>query len=395
MKLRLFLVLCISVYVNAYNLQEITDSLKTNSKTKSVELRRDSEIMQNSLVTSYEAPALGVSLSHADAPDDSGLEYSIGISQNIVTPFAGSNKTRAATQTSMALTQEAKHELHLIELDISSKYYGACTSKEIQDKSIQLFKEQNLRYQQLENAYELGEISKKDLLFNKLDLANLHQTINRYKLVYLEDFSTLQESVDNLIIDEISCDDLLVPTAKIELRDISEHGELKTLEYKMSASKALYGTYDSMIQSIGYELVYEEELDTTRYTVGLSIPLGGVSSEQEMLKASELSMSSSYEFEKESMKNEILSASKKLKSKLELIYYELSILQDEILPLNKELLNLSRSALQEGEGTVMEYIDASRSYSENQLGMLELKKNYYYELFELYKIADMKYGEEI
>ena len=394
MKFRLFLVFFISVYANAYNLQEIKESLKTNNKTKSIELKRDSEIAQSSLLTTYEAPVLGASVSHAKAPDDSGLEYSVGISQNITTPFSGSSKDRAAAQTSKALTQEAKHQLHVIELEVSSKYYAACTSREIHNKSTQLFLEQSLRYRQIERAYELGEISKKDLLFNKLDLSKLRQNINGYELTYLEDFSQLQESVDTLKIDDISCDDLRAPQKNIQLRDINEHGELKTLEYKKSASKALYDTHDSVIQSIGYELLYEEELDTSRYTAGISIPLGVVSSEQEMLKVQELSMSSSYEAEKESMKNEILNNSQKLKAKLELIYFELSILQDEILPLNEELLKLSKSALQEGEGTVMEYIDASRSYSENLLGMLELKKTYYYELFELYKIADMEYGEE-
>ncbi|MEN8302663.1 MAG: TolC family protein [Campylobacterota bacterium] len=393
MKHGLFLVFFISVYANAYNLHEIKESLKSNNKTKSVELKRDSEIAKSSLLNSYEAPALGASVSHAKAADDSGLEYSIGISQTITTPFSYSSKDRAVRQTSMAITQEAKHQLHVIELDVSSKYYAACTSREIHNKSTQLFLEQSLRYRQIERAYELGEISKKDLLFNKLDLSKLRQNINGYELVYLEDFSSLQESVDTLKIDDISCDDLLAPTANIELKEIDEHSELKTLEYKKSASKALYDTHDSAIQSIGYELLYEEELDTSRYTAGISIPLGAVSSEQEMLKAEMLSMSSSYQAEKESMKNEILNNSQKLKSKLELIYFELRILKDEILPLNEELLKLSKSALQEGEGTVMEYIDASRSYSENLLGMLELKKTYYYELFELYKIADMEYGE--
>ena len=394
MKLTIFLTLFFSIYANAYNLQEIKESLKTNNKTKSVKFKRDAQIAENSLLTSFNAPVLGASLSHAEAPDDSGLEYSVGISQDIATPFSLGSKDRATLQTTMAITQEAKHELHVIELDVSSKYYATCTSMEIQDKSQQLFEEQTRRYKQLERAYELGEISKKDLLFNKLDLSRLTQDIIRYKLAYLEELSSLQESVDTLMIDRVDCNDLIAPTKNIVLGDINEHGELKTLEYKKSASKALYNMHDSIVQSIGYELLYEKELDTDRYTVGMSIPLGGVSSKQEMLRAQELSMSSSYEAEKVSMKNEIQNSSQKLKFKLELMFYELSILHDEILPLNKELLKLSKSALAEGEGTVMEYIDASRSYSENLLGMLELKKNYYYELFELYKIADMEYGEQ-
>ena len=394
MKLTIFLTIFCSIYANAYNLQEIKESLKTNSKTKSVEFQRDSEIATNSLVTTYSAPVFGASMSHAEATDDSGLEYSVGITQNLTTPFSASSKNRAAAQSNMASTQEAKHRLHIIELDVSAKYYATCSSLKIKEKSELLFEEQNRRYEQLKYAYELGEISKKDLFFNKLDLAKLRQNISRYELVYLEEFTSLQESVDTLEIDKLACNDLIAPQKNVSLKDINEHSELKSLEYKKSASQALYDMQDSVIQSIGYEILYEKELDTERYTVGISLPLGGVSSEQEMLRAKELSMSSSYSFEKEAMKNEILNASQKLKTKLELIYYELSILQDEILPLNDELLNLSKSALAEGEGTVMEYIDASRSYSENVIGMLELKKNYYYELFELYKIADMKDGEK-
>jgi len=394
MKLTILLTIFFSIYANAYNLQEIKESLKTNNKTKAIEFQRDSEIAENSLLTTYSAPVLGASMSHAEATDDSGLEYSVGIAQNLTTPFSSSSKNKATVESNMASTQEAKHKLHVIELEVSSKYYATCSSLEIRDKSQLLFEEQNRRYKQLEYAYELGEISKKDLLFNKLDLAKLRQDINRYELVYLEEFSSLQESVDTLKIDKLACNDLVAPEKNINLKDINEHSELKTLEYKKSASQALYDMQDSMVQSIAYEFLYEKELDTDRYTVGISLPLGGISSEQEMQRAKELSMSSSYSFEKKAMKNEILNASQKLKSKLELMYYELSILQDEILPLNEELLQLSKSALAEGEGTVMEYIDASRSYSENMIGMLELKKNYYYELFELYKIADMEDGEK-
>jgi len=41
----------------------------------------------------------------------------------------------------------------------------------------------------------------------------------------------------------------------------------------------------------------------------------------------------------------------------------------------------------------MESIDAARSYKENLLDMLEVKKSYYYEFFELHKIADLELGK--
>ena len=394
MKFVLLCTLVLSMNVNAYNLQEILETLKTNNKTKSIEAKRDAEVAQNALVSTYKAPVLGVSLSHAEDPIQEGTEYSIGISQDIENPFSLNAKELANMKLSQAAKQEAKHKIHLIELDIASRYYASCSAKELQTESQNLFIEQSKRVNQLQNAYNLGEISKREYLFNKLDLAKLHKSANVYKRLSLEEFNSLQTSVGAFVIDKISCSDLLQPKREIVLRDISEHGELKRLAYQKDASKSLYEVYDSSFEAIGYELMYEKELETKRYTVGLSIPLGGISSEREMLREQELSMSSSYEFEKYALENEIKNGSKKLLSKLEVLFDELELLKNEILPLNTELLKLAKSAQREGEGTIMEYLDASRSYSENVLDMLEIKKTYYYELFELYKIADMEYGEE-
>lgn len=394
MKFVLLCTLVFSISVNAYNLQEILESLKTSNKTKSIEAKRDAQVAQNSLIATYKSPVLGVSLSRAKDPIQQGMEYSIGVSQEIDNPFSVNAKDIANSKLSQAAKQEAKHELHLIELDIASKYYASCSAKDLQKESELLFIEQSKRVNQLKNAYNLGEISKREFLFNKLDLAKLNKSANVYKRLYLDEFNSLQQSVGSLEIDKLSCRDLLQPKREIVLRDINEHGELKRLEYKKDASKSLYEVYDSPFQAVGYELMYEKELETKRYTLGLSIPIGGITSQKEMLKKQELSMSSSYEFEKNALTNEIKNGSKKLVVKLGVLFDELQLLRGEILPLNAELLKLAKSAQKEGEGTIMEYLDASRSYSENMLDMLEIKKTYYYELFELYKIADMEYGEK-
>jgi len=393
MKLTFLLALILSMNIHAYNLKEILESLHTNNKTKSIHAKRDAEILENSLITTYSAPQLGVTLSHAKDPVDEGLEYSIGISQEVSSPFLTDEKVSVSQNLSKAVTQEAKHELHLIELDIADKYYKTCVSKELYTKAKWLLGEQTQRVKYFEKAYEIGEISKKELLFNQLDLANLNKNSKVYKRIYAEDFASLQKGLGNLDLDSLSCVDLQRPLRTIDLRDINEHGELKTLEYKKSASQSLYKINSALFPTITYELLFEQELETKRYTVGVAIPLGGTTAYQETLKKQELAKISSYEFEKDSMKKEIQNSSKNLLVKLETLYDELKLLQEEILPLNAELLKLAKSAHDEGEGTVMEYLDASRSYSENVLNMLEIKKTYYQTLFALYRAADMEYGE--
>lgn len=395
MKIKLFLVIFLALNAYAQNLSEILDSMQKSRKTLSITQRTYSDIAQNELFTTQEAPEIGLSLSHADENTNDGLEYAVGISQKLAHPFSSSNKNAAVDSLNKALKQRTKHELHVLSLEVSSRYHLACVSKEMSDGADLLFKDQSSRFNQLQKAYELGEISKKNLLFNKLDLAKLHQRVALHKREYLAELSYLQEAVDNLSIDELSCDDLVNISREIKLNNIDEHGEIKEITYQQNSAKSFYNVYSSALQSIGYELLYEEELDKTRYTFGISIPIGAATSQTQKQQAQYLHKNSSLAAEKEALISEIINASKSLQLKIETLYDEYTLLNEDILPMSLELRELSKSALNEGEGTIMEYLDATRSYSENFLEMLEIKKNYYYELFELYKKADLDLGETL
>jgi len=393
MKQFLLFSLLVSFNLDAQNLNSILESLHESHIVKTLEYQRDSEIAKNSLVSDYEAPQLGLSVAHAKDSVEDGVEYSLGISQEIINPFSTSEKNKAQNNLDLAIKQETRHEIHLLELEIASKYYAACISQEMSEQTQTLFQEQSSRYLQLENAYNLGEISKKDLLFNKLDLAKLKQKATLYTRVKNENFFTLQSALDNVNLESIACDDLIAPQKEIHLKNLNRHNELKTIAYKQNASRALYQLNDSYLPSITYGLMYEQELDTKRYTASINIPLSGMSTKQQSLKTQQLMLNSSYVEQEQMLRSEIKNNSKKLLTEVESMYTELDLLTREVLPLSKELLTLSKSAFREGEGTIMEYIDSSRSYSENLLEMLEVKKSYYEKLFELYKTADKEYGE--
>ena len=55
-----------------------------------------------------------------------------------------------------------------------------------------------------------------------------------------------------------------------------------------------------------------------------------------------------------------------------------------------ELKDLAKKSLHEGHSSVLEFLDATRSYSNTTIELQEIKKDYYNELFELYKKADMR-----
>jgi len=394
MKLKLFLVFFIALNAYAQNLSEILEAVQKSKKTLSITQKTYSDIAQNELFNTQEAPELGLNLSHADESTQDGLEYAVGISQNLTHPFATSSKTDATEAMKKAIKQNTKHELHVLSLEVTSRYHSACISKEMSQGADILFKEQSSRFNQLQRAYDLGEISKKSLLFNKLDLAKLQQKVASHKRGYLAEMSFLQEAVDNMKIEELSCDDLVQINRTIKLNAIEEHGEIKEITYEQNSAKSFYEVYDSTFKSLGYELMYEKELDKTRYTFGLSIPLGATTSQTQMQQAEYLHKNSALVAQKEALTSEIINASKSLQLKVETLYDEYRLLNEEILPMSLELKGLSKSALAEGEGTIMEYLDATRSYSENLLEMLQIKKDYYYELFELYKKADLDLGKE-
>ncbi|QFR50018.1 TolC family protein [Sulfurimonas lithotrophica] len=395
MKSKLFLVFFFSIGLYAQNLSQILDALQNSKKTLSIKQQTYSNIAQSEQFITQDAPELGVNLTQADESTDSGMEYSLGISQNLSHPFSSLNKEKAVDSYTKALNQESKHKLHILRLDIASKYHLACISKEITQGAELLLKEQNGRFNQLESAYNLGEISKKDLLFNKLDLAKLQQTLIYYKRMYLSELSEINELIDNLDVGELSCNDLVQISRDIKLKNIDEHAQIKSITYKQNSAKSFYDVYNSSLKALTYELSYEKELEATRYSFGISFPLSFLSSQNQKQKAEFLHKNSALSAQKESLSSILEKTSNSLKTKVQTLYDEYILLNKEILPMSLELKNLSKTALYEGEGSIMEYLDSTRSYTENMLQMLQSKKNYYYELFELYKKADIDLGENL
>lgn len=394
MKLIILFTLIISLNLNAQNLSEILESLKESKKVKAIQSNFKSKISQNELTSAYEAPELALNVSQVEDALESGMEYSVGFSQNIAHPFSSLSIDKGVDSLTSALKQELKHQVHLLELDVVSRYHETCVSKEMEEKANMLFLDQSQRFQQMQKAYDLGEISRKNLLFNKLDLVKLKKRLSRYKKLYFTDFLHLQESIDNLDITGLACDDLVELSAAVELLNINEHGEIKKIEYEEKSANSFYNAYNSSIDSLGYEIGFDQELDTQRVTIGLNIPLGGLSSAKQRKKAQYMHLSSAYSMQKDSAKELIKFASHSLGLRVRALHQEYKFLDTKVLPLNLELVNLSKSAYSEGEGTIMEYLDATRSYAENILEMLEIKKRYYKELFELYKKADLNLGEK-
>ena len=395
MKLNIFLVLSMTLSLQAYDLKEIIHSLDTSKKAKEIEQKSYANIASNALGTAYEAPEFGMSATEVKLNDksDNGLEYSLGISQSIAQPFASKSKKRATAAMTNSIKQEAKHEFHVFVLHTVSLYHDVCIAKELKEQANVLYEDQEKMFQQVQRSYDLGEVSKKSLLLNKLELMKLEQKISIYKRAYEIDLHSLQSGVDSLEIKEVSCDDMFEIKRDIELIPLEEHGEVKRIEFEKDASASYLNVYDAMLQGVAYEVSYERELDAKRYGFGLSIPLSSFTDSNEIAKKEYLHKNAALNFEKDTLMQGVKSTSASLQVKLQTLYDEYTLVENEILPLNTELLRLSKSAYLEGEGSAMEFLYASRSYSEYMIEILQIKKDYYNQLFELYKTADLELGE--
>ena len=144
---------------------------------------------------------------------------------------------------------------------------------------------------------------------------------------------------------------------------------------------------------MSYSLSYAKELDKKRYGVVLSIPLSSFTSKQEQRQVEYLSTTTALNEELVALNYELEQNVKSLDTKLRASYRSLKSYEEEIVPLSKELQELSFLALLEGEGSVMESLAATRSFLENTLEMLKKKREYYEQLFAFYKIKDKHLGE--
>jgi cobalt-zinc-cadmium efflux system outer membrane protein len=390
---KLSLLFLVSANMYAYTLTEILDHAAQSHSAAVIKEKAASDSVNEELFTSYEAPHLGLSSAHARTPSEDGMEYGLSISQNISKPFGGTQKEDASRYAIKAIKQKMEHELHVYKLEVTSRYHNACISNELSQTAQALYEEQSMRVTQLQKAYDLGEISKQSLLFHKLDLAKLHQTLNVYKRSALEKIAYLNENVDNLSIDKVECGDLVEIRRDIKLGDINEHGEIQEIGFMKQSTDALVSLHNTVLSSVGYEVMYNKELDTTRYTFGLKIPMDFLSSQKELERAKYLHLDASIEEERNSLLSQIQEHSNMMLLKVQTLYDEYTLYKEELVPMSFELKELSKTARLSGEGTMMEHLDSARSYTQNVLDMLEIKQKYYDELFELYKTADLSLGD--
>lgn len=394
MKTILLLCLFFSFDLLAQSLWEILQSTPQNNKVKALAYRQDAQSAQTQADLSYSAPSISLDLGSAkDIFGEEGVEYALAFSQEIQTPFALEERIRAQRAMIRSLALSKEYENNSFVLDLALSYHLACVDKESFLLMQALVSEQKKAFDRLRTAFELGEISRKDLLFHQVEYLKLQEQERYFQRLYAGSLLDLQAQVQNMEIDTLTCSDMILPSEKNLKIKSQKHAKLEALGYERDAASSYYKLSDSFVQSLGYSLSYEKELDKKRYGVLVSIPLTSFTSKQEQRQAEYLHTQSAIQEELAGLSYELEQNAKSLHARLRSNYESYKTYQEQVIPLSKELQELSLVALFEGEGSVMESLDATRSHLSNTLGMLEKKRTYYQELFALYKITDRRLGE--
>jgi len=394
-RLILFLLTC-NIFLQAadISLNEIIQKLKEEHPTaKAIKAYEAAYSAENRAILSNEALQLNTDGSYAK-PDleKSGYEYSIGVEQKFINPSVKKSIAKSARYLNDAEILNLKHDFLLLQNDVRLLYHLNCLDKE----AILQYKESYLAFETLyikkEKAYQYGEISKKELLQLKIELERLKGDLNYYQNQEKSSREALaSKTLMPIFKDEtLSCKDTYSVVEKLSFDTVEESMKEESLDKKIESLKSDFGRYDKQFDSFTLSAAYQDEIDTKKYVVGLSIPLNFTSSFNEESRAVALHKKSALEYEKQKLKLKRGSEIKLLQKQLSQAFQSTELSASILKQYENELMPLIERGYQLGEDSAIVYLLSQREMWMYKKELIENYKKYYEILFELYSVLQIK-----
>lgn len=395
MKSILFLFTCtIFLHATEVTLNEILQKVSDeHPMAKSIQAYKNAYNSQNKAISARDALVLSTEAVYAK-PDlsKSGYEYSIGVEQNIANPSVKESMFKSASYMSDAQILELKHNLLLLKNEIRFLYHGSC----LDIKNIKQYKESffafKALYEKKEKAYNYGEISKKELLQLQIELKRLKNEYIKYENSVKISRENLQSKalLPFFSDKELSCKDLNDITGEFAFNNSQDSLQEQSFEKKIMSYQSDFNRHNVMFDSLKLNASYQNEIDTDRFVLGLSIPLNFTTSFNEENRAASLHKKSAIEYEKDGFKLERASRIEVLKKELSKDFKDIGILSSMLEQYENELMPLIESAYRLGESSVIEYLLSKRELSNMKKELIIQQKVYYKTLFELYSVTEIK-----
>ncbi len=361
---------------------------KTNPKALNFALEAEVIQAQKKMQTSGTPYEVFASLGQAKDKlgTRSGLEYSFGVGKTFRMPHANEiikSVVDKETKISLLLKEEA---LITDMYALLNLYHQACVQRE----TVSLYKQFSLQLQELQNkndrAYELGEISKKDLILWHLQQRRIKLEFEQKKSERLRIFRMLQSKFGSrLKIKNLTCNDLYDFELPRQNRSFENLLEMKRLV--LSRDKHEFQSEEYWFHEAGVELSYDNELDTERYSASVSLPL-------EFSVAHRKSMAQMNQLKKLQDTNEITAFKITKKKKLQAAYVTLAQIYESYNslegPISEDaitLMDLTLTAYGVGESTAIEVITVQQYVMDILMQLQEQKADFYRELFNYYTLS--------
>lgn len=377
--------------LHAHTLKELLNSAPHLSQTRISSYQTQAKIAQQEAQLANAMPTLAVDMGSAqDIFGNEGGEYMVSFSQQLQAPFAFSAKNQALHARTKALQASHEHSLRAFKLELALLYHQGCVDYERITHLNTLLDGEEKAHSALQEAFNLGEIARTSLLFYHMEHLK-HQALQaQYATQYQATLSALQAYVPT--VKTLACTDMMAPSATPEINTHTP-SYLHALEYEAQSYKSQSDVEQSWLSSLTYGISYAHEIDKTRLGAQLSLPLGTLSTQKEAKRTQALYTKQALQASYETLKAQIDVKTATHQRMLKEHFKRYEMYTKEMLPLAYELETLTRLALLEGEASVMESLDATRSYLTTFLEMLENKRAYYDALFALFTLTDTTIGD--
>ena len=395
MRLILFLLAC-SIFLKAssVNLDEILKKLEYEHPTaKSIKAYEAAYNSDNKVKLLRESVQLTMDGSYAKADlDRSKYEYSIGVEQKFMNPSVEDSISRSARYQSDAEILNLKHDFLLLENDVRFLYHINCLDKQAIEEYKASYLSFKTLYMKKEKAYKYGEISKKELLQLQIELSRLK---SEYKHIENEEKTSrnnFQSKILLPIFEEsiLSCKDTYSVIDKLLINNNEASLQVESLNKKIKSTESDFNQYSSMFDSYTLSAAYQDEIDTKRFVVGLSIPLNFTSSINEERQSAALHKKNALEYEKYGLKLEREFKVKLLEKRLLESFHDIGLVTSMLKKYEDELMPLIERGYRLGEDSAIEYLLSQREMWMYKKDLIQQHKNYYEVLFKLYSVLEIK-----
>lgn len=375
-------------------LNQIVNSSKKNNKSSQALMKNYLALEAKNKADTASDPleifATKAKVKPLDALD--GYEYSLGFSKAIKLGHIQKKDQKITRLNNEANLLESKIEIASFHQAIKNIYHQHCIDKESYRTFRANYNDFAKLFAKKQKAYNYQEISKAELLqlsiekkqlYAKLQEANMRQERSKKFLLTAAHLTYNSKTY-------LSCRDRYPIKSFVTLPKDALRYTKSAYKKRIESSKTAIKRHNSAIDSITVIGQYDNELDSDRYSIGVSIPLNFTSSRSEEEKVAAMYNESATRLKYEETMHQKKAQITQLRESLKSIAMTIATMRQSINAYRNELLPLVKKSYELGESSVIEYLLNRQKYYELQSQLFETKRAYYQSLFTLYSVIETK-----